>query len=128
MDLILVQTVQLKPMIIAHSSVRMVSSYLSDVVIASVHSEKEVDDDDDDENDDDDNDYIIARTMVFKRFPETVFRHEIETREVMVDFKFDALYIVEMLSGSLYWWVELGVPSYKSATALSDKWTSALIT
>ena len=39
-DLILVHTVQLKPMIKAHSSVRMVSSGISDVVIASVHSEK----------------------------------------------------------------------------------------
>ena len=30
--------------------------------------------------------------------------------------------IVEILSGSLYWWVELGVPSYiESATALSDR-------
>ena len=39
-DLILVHTVQLKPMIKAHSSGRMVSSGISDVVIASVHSEK----------------------------------------------------------------------------------------
>ena len=36
-DLILVQTVQLKSMIRAHSSEKMVSS---DVVIATVHSEK----------------------------------------------------------------------------------------
>ena len=39
-DLILVHTVQLKQMIKAHSSGRMVSSDISDVVIASVHSEK----------------------------------------------------------------------------------------
>ena len=39
-DLILVYTVQLKPMIKTHSSVRMVSSGISNVVIASVHSEK----------------------------------------------------------------------------------------
>ena len=39
-DLILVDTVQLKPMIIAHFSGRMVSSGISDVVFASVHSEK----------------------------------------------------------------------------------------
>ena len=39
-DLILVHTVQLKPMIKAHSLGRMVSSGISDVVIASVHSEK----------------------------------------------------------------------------------------
>ena len=39
-DLILVHTVQLKPVIKAHSSGRMVSSGISDVVIASVYSEK----------------------------------------------------------------------------------------
>ena len=39
-DLILVHTEQLKPMIKAHSSGRMVTSGISDVVIASVHSEK----------------------------------------------------------------------------------------
>ena len=37
---ILVHTVQLKPMIKAHSSGRTVSSGISDVVIGSVHSEK----------------------------------------------------------------------------------------
>ena len=41
-DLILVHTVQLKPMIKAHSSGRMVSSGISDVVIASVYPEKTV--------------------------------------------------------------------------------------
>ena len=39
-DLILVRTVQLKPMIKAQISGRMVSSGISDVAIASVHSEK----------------------------------------------------------------------------------------
>ena len=39
-DLILVHTVQLKPMTKAHSSGRMVSSGITEVVIASVHSEK----------------------------------------------------------------------------------------
>ena len=39
-DLILVHIVQLKLMIKAHSSGRMVSSGISDVVIASVYSEK----------------------------------------------------------------------------------------
>ena len=39
-DLILVRTVQLKPMIKAQLSGRMVSSGISDVAIASVHSEK----------------------------------------------------------------------------------------
>ena len=39
-DLILVHTVQLKPMTKTHSSQRMVSSGISDVVIASVHFEK----------------------------------------------------------------------------------------
>ena len=39
-DLILVHTVQLKPMIKAQISGRMVSSGISDVAITSVHSEK----------------------------------------------------------------------------------------
>ena len=39
-DLILVHTVQLKPMIKAHFSERMVSSAISDVAFASVYSEK----------------------------------------------------------------------------------------
>ena len=38
--LILVHTVQLKPMAKVHFSGRMVSSSISDVAIASVHSEK----------------------------------------------------------------------------------------
>ena len=40
MDLILVHIVQLNPMIKAHSSGRIVFSSISDLVIASVHSEK----------------------------------------------------------------------------------------
>ena len=39
-DLILVHTVQLKPMIKAHFSGRMVYSGISDVMFASVYSEK----------------------------------------------------------------------------------------
>ena len=39
-DLILVHTVQLKPMIKAQISGRMISSGINDAVIASVHSEK----------------------------------------------------------------------------------------
>ena len=39
-DLILVQTVQLKPMIKAQISGKLVSSGISDVAFASVHSEK----------------------------------------------------------------------------------------
>ena len=39
-DLILVHTVHLKPMIKAHFSGRLVSSGISDVLFASVHSEK----------------------------------------------------------------------------------------
>ena len=39
-DLIFVHTVQLKPIIKAQISGRMVSSGISDVAIASVHSEK----------------------------------------------------------------------------------------
>ena len=40
-DLILVHTVQLKPMIKAQISGKMISSGMSDVAIASVHSESE---------------------------------------------------------------------------------------
>ena len=39
-DLILVHTVHIKPMIKAHFSGRMISSGISDVAFASVHSEK----------------------------------------------------------------------------------------
>ena len=41
-DFILVHTVQLKPMIKAQISGRMISSGISDVAIASVHPEKTV--------------------------------------------------------------------------------------
>ena len=50
-------------------------------------------------------------------------------RKVMVDFKFDVslhresteVGLVEKVSGSLYWWVEMGaIPKIESATALSD--------
>ena len=49
-DLIIVQTVQLKPMIKAHFSGRMVSSGVSDVTFASVieNTSEEVDDEDND--------------------------------------------------------------------------------
>ena len=60
---------------------------------------------------------------------------------MMVDFKFDALHVclhreppevglVEKLSGRLYWWMELcaNLEYIENATALSDKWTPALIT
>ena len=50
-DLILVHTVQLKPMIKAQISGRMVSSGISDVAFASEHSEKPSEEDD--ENGDD---------------------------------------------------------------------------
>ena len=51
---------QLKPMIKAHSIGKMVSSGISDAVIASVHSEKthlKKFDENDDDDDDDDDDY-----------------------------------------------------------------------
>ena len=60
-DLILVNTVQLKPKMKAHSPRKMVSSGISDVVIVSVHSEKlseEVD-----ENDDGDYYYYNRKTI-----------------------------------------------------------------
>ena len=54
------------------------------------------------------------------RSPESDFRHETEARKVMVDF-IDSLVslhreslevsLVEKLSGTLYWWVEICVPS-----------------
>ena len=49
-DFIIVQTVQLKPMIKAHFSGRMVSSGVSDVTFASVieNTSEEVDDEDND--------------------------------------------------------------------------------
>ena len=77
-------------MIKAHSSGRMVSSGISDVVIASVHSEKTrlkklmM--------------MIMSIIMIIMNksqemwSPETDFRHETVARKVIVDFKFDALY------------------------------------
>ena len=76
-------------MIKAHSSGRIVSSSISDVVITSVHSEKTrlnklmmtkmiI--------------IIIMKKRHFKRSPETDYRHETQARKMMVDFKFDALY------------------------------------
>ena len=66
----------------------------------------------------------FQESTFFYRAPETDFRHETEARKVMVDFKFNALYrylsqhreplevgVEEMLSGSLYWCMELGVPT-----------------
>ena len=77
-------------MIIAHSSGEKVSSGISDVVIASVHSEKtrlkkltmKM---------------MMMMTMIINKSQEMMvfsgdFRHETEARKVMVDFKFDALY------------------------------------
>ena len=101
---------------------RMASIGISDVVTASVYSEKTrmkklmmM------------NYYYyyenIARIDGFSRAPEIDFRYEIKARKVMVDFKFDALYqlslhkeppevgLVKKLTGSLYWWVEQCVPT-----------------
>ena len=68
---------------------KLVTNAISDVAITSVHSEKnrlkkmimiknffE----------------YIARNDVFLRVPEIDFRYETKVRNVMVDFKFDALY------------------------------------
>ena len=70
----------------------MASSGISDVVTASAYSEKTrmkklmkimmmiiI--------------IIIARINGFSRAPEIDFRYETKARKVMVDFKFDALYI-----------------------------------
>ena len=87
MDLILVHAVQLKPTIKVQISGRMASIGISDVVTASVYSEKthmkklmmmKM--------------IIIRRNDGFSRAPEIDFRYEIKARKVMVDFKFDALY------------------------------------
>ena len=93
-DLILVHAVQLKPTIKLQISGRMSSIGISDVVTASVYSEKTrmkklmkkmviI--------------IIISmnksqETTFFLRAPEIDFRYEIKARKVMVDFKFDALY------------------------------------
>ena len=65
----------------------------------------------------------IARNDGFSRAPEIDFRYETKARNVMVDFKFDALYRYvsiesllksgeqKKLTGSLYWWVEQCVPT-----------------
>ena len=90
-DLIFVHTVQLKPMIKAHFSGRMVSSGISDVMFASVHSEKTC---------------SLKKLMMImiiiimnKSQETTVFsgRHKLTSAmklrlEKMVDFKFDTLY------------------------------------
>ena len=78
-DVVLVLTVQLKPMLKAQISGRMISSVISDVATASVYF---------------DNYYyeFITRNDGFWRAPEIDFRYETEARIEMVDFKFDALY------------------------------------
>ena len=70
-------------MIKAQISGKIVSSGISDVAIASVHSDKTrlkklV--------------IIIARKDGFLWAPKINFRYETKSRKVMVDFKFDALY------------------------------------
>ena len=95
-DLILVQTVQLKPMIKAYSSGKMVSSSISDVVIASVNSEKTR--------------LKMLMMMMMKIIIIIIMKKSQETtvfsgrqkltsamilaiaKKVKVDFKFDALY------------------------------------
>ena len=77
-DLILVHTVQLKIMIKAQISGRMLSSGISDVAIASVHSEKTRL-----------KKMIIImnkshETMIFSGAPEINFRYETKARKVMV--------------------------------------------
>ena len=65
----------------------MASSGISNVVIASVHSEKTS------------MKKLIIIIIIMKKSQETTafsghqnFRHEIEARKVIIDFKFDALY------------------------------------
>ena len=80
--------VKIKPFIKAQISGKLVTNGISDVAIASVHSEKtrlkmimiitSV--------------KKIARNDGYWRVPEIDFCYETEARKVMVDFKFDALY------------------------------------
>ena len=69
--LILVHTVQLKPMIKAQISGIMVSNGISDVATASVYSEKTL---------------LKKLLMIMKMI---IPLNETEARKVMVDFKFD---------------------------------------
>ena len=88
-DLILVHTVQLKPLKKSQILERITSSCISDVVTASVNSEKT----------------CLKKLMniisiimknhkkrLFSWATEIDFRYETKARKVMVDFKFDALY------------------------------------
>ena len=89
-DVVLVHTVQLKPIIKAQISGRMTSSGISDVAIASVYSEKtrlkKI--------------FMIIiiimnlsqETMVFGGRQKLTTAMKIKARKVTVDFKFDALY------------------------------------
>ena len=122
-DLTLVHTIQLKPMIKANSSGRMVSSGVSDVVIASVYSEKTR------------LKKLMITTIMFiiimNKLQETaVFsgRQKLTSTmklkpekwwytsnwcstQVSLHREPPEVGLVEKLSGTLYWWVELGVPS-----------------
>ena len=87
-DLILFHKVQLKPMKKSHSSGRIVSSGISDVVIASVHSEKTRL-----------KQMIVMIIIMTESQEKTVFsgRQKLtsamnQAKKVMVDFKFDVLY------------------------------------
>ena len=62
-DLILLGIVHLKPMTKAHSSGRMVSRSICDVVIACTHSENLLEDVDDDHDDYDY--YNLKKTLIF---------------------------------------------------------------
>ena len=77
-NLILVHTVELKPMTKAQISGRMVSSGISDVAFASVNSEKTHL-----------NKLMITIIIITSNKSDG---YETEARKVMVDFKFDALY------------------------------------
>ena len=81
-DLILVHKVQLKAMVKAHISGRMVYSGINDVAIASVHSEKtclkKL--------------IIIMKNRKKRRFFSCARNLLPKARKVMVDFKFEAQY------------------------------------
>ena len=77
-------------MIKAHSSGRVVSTGVSDVLIASVYSEKT----------------RLKKLMMMKMIIIIIIMNKSQETTV-----FSGRRKVETLYGSLYWWVELGVPS-----------------
>ena len=90
-DVILVHTVQLKPMIRAQISGRVICNGINDVVIVLDFFEKK-------KSEEVDYDYYYYYEFIVRNdglwwAPRIDFRYETEARKVIVDFKFDALYM-----------------------------------